>query len=133
VQDAAGTLIGVDPVPDLHERELKDAQVDYVSGELPDLDAVVHFERPARNKESPADDIADRVLQGDDQGGREQAEIGGQGSRSGQPNAADQENSKRHRSIGDTFSPAVQGAAIFGAAADHEWDAENADERGKKE
>ena len=53
VNDPAGAPFGVDPVADLHEGELEDADVDDVARVLPDLDAVARLQSL---EPDPADD-----------------------------------------------------------------------------
>jgi hypothetical protein len=63
IDNASSALIGLDPITDLHETELKNANVDHVTSKLSDLNTVTDGERASPHNEDPSHQPGDEILQ----------------------------------------------------------------------
>jgi hypothetical protein len=62
IDNASGALIGINPIADLHETELENANVDYVAAKLSDLNTVADGERASPDNENPPHQTSDEIL-----------------------------------------------------------------------
>jgi len=75
MNDPVRALDGIDPVPDLDQRELEQAHVDDVTPVFADLDPVADRERPAENDEEPASEFRHGVLEGNGETARQDPQV----------------------------------------------------------
>ncbi len=118
MNDPAGALVRRDPVPDLHERELEDADVDDVARTVADLDPITDLEGPAPHDEHPPGQIGHQVLERDGQAGGEQAQVGGDRLEAFEPDAADDQKDQERGDIGAVLLPLVARADVLEAGED---------------
>jgi hypothetical protein len=85
IDNAPSALIGIDPIADLHETELKNANVDYVAAKLSDLNAVADGERTPPDNENPSHQPGDEILKRYGETCSDQTEKGGKAPEAFQP------------------------------------------------
>ena len=90
MDDPPGTLVSMDPVSDLQEGKLEEADVDHIPGLLPDLNPIAHAKWFTGEDKDPPCNIGERILQGDGQSGREQSKEGPELTYGPDPYTADQ-------------------------------------------
>ena len=118
VNDAAGALVGIDPVADLDDAEFEEAAVDDVAFDAVEFDAVAHFERFAGLDEKEAGDVGDGVVQGDGQTGTGQSEEGAERGDSVEPDGADDHEQQGGVHIGDGASNVIAALIVLNFSID---------------
>lgn len=119
MDDAPGALVGGHPVPDLHQRELKDPHVDHIARVFADLDPIAHLEGFAPEDERPTGEIHDRVAQRDREAGREQAEKRRDAFQAREPDPHRNRERDAEPDVTDGLAPAVQRTGALDAFVDH--------------
>ena len=122
MNDPPGRLVRVHPGADLVEGELEQAQVDDVPRVGTDLHAVPHFERAAPEDECPPGQVRNRVLEGDRQPRRDEAEDRREIAHTGEPHPADDDDAGCVQHVSEGFPPAVTDPRVVHTPVDHRQD-----------
>src|SRR5437867_1337507 len=105
--DAAGALIRVDPDTNLVQRELEQMDVDDIATVFGDFDAIADLERSPPHDERPPREIGQRILEGDREARRGEAEECGERCETYEPLAADHQDGDRESQVRNRLAPAI--------------------------
>src|SRR5437016_13624708 len=99
MNDAAGALIRVDPDADLVQRKLEQMDVDDIATVFSEFDAIADLERSSPQDERSPREIGQRILEGDREARRGEAEECGERRETYEPSAADPQVGDRESEV----------------------------------
>jgi hypothetical protein len=104
---ASGTLVRLNPVADLHDRELEDPPIDHIPCMRPDLDAITGAEGPTRNDEHLSREVRHEILERDREACRQQSEKGAETPDRGEPDKQEYEQSQNQCHVPGDLGPSI--------------------------